>query len=89
MSATPHRAAAAEPPVDAHMNHVVQLLKDGTARIIHLNRPKALNAMNRQMAYEFGQCLEVRPTTDPGDDPLAQLRHGHPPWRGPRAVRRR
>lgn len=59
MSATPHRAAAAEPPVDAHMNHVVQLLKDGTARIIHLNRPKALNAMNRQMAYEFGQCLEA------------------------------
>lgn len=67
MSATPTRETA-QVPLEGHMDGSVQLLKDGTLRIIQLNRPKVLNALNEEMIDAFGKALDVSPSfTDPGD----------------------
>lgn len=60
MAAPPSRAASTQAPLQQHMDGLVQLLGEGTMRVIQLNRPKALNAMNEEMVVEFGKALEVR-----------------------------
>ncbi|WFD30065.1 3-hydroxyisobutyryl-CoA hydrolase [Malassezia sp. CBS 17886] len=50
--------AAPQPPLADHMDAQVQLLSDESVRVILLNRPQALNALNYEMIDAFGDALK-------------------------------